>query len=185
MGTTLTKDLLEKYGTDYFVETGTFHGAGVDVAIAAGMSDIRSVETHYDFFAECKDRFCDDTRVQLWHGDSLDLLPMIIENISDRITFWLDAHDGNSPTSGKKRAPLLEEIEIIGQHPIKDHVILIDDVRLFGVGFWEGVTQIGVINALLKINPNYVVIYENSSAYPEDILVAYVDDRNTDNEESS
>ena len=176
MGTTLTKRILETYGTDYFVETGTFHGAGVEVAIEAGMSDIRSVETHYDFFIECKNAFCDDTRVQLWHGDSLDLLPTMIEGISDRITFWLDAHDGNSPTSGKNRAPLLEELKIIGQHPVKDHVILIDDVRLFGIGFWEGVTQINVVNAILAINPNYVVIYEDSSAFSEDILVAYVDE---------
>lgn len=170
---TLTEEVLYFYGTNYFVETGTYRGGAVELAIEAGFSDIRSVEIDLELFEHCRERFANDTRVTLYWGDSLDRLPEMICDIDEPITFWLDAHNGNSSTSGKMYAPILKELELISHHPVKDHVIIIDDVRLMGSTEW-GVTKEDVIEAIHKINPRYVINYEDSRAAEKDIMIAIV-----------
>jgi len=171
---TLPKALLEKYYSEYFVETGSFYGGAIQLAIECGFSDIRSIEVDPDLYAHCCDRFRHDLRVGLFLGDSARELPFVIEDIDDRITFWLDAHAGNSPTVGETLAPLLKELDIIARHPRRDHIIMIDDVRLFGKNYWGLVTEKAVLGGLRDINPDYKIVYENSKLYPDDILVAYV-----------
>jgi hypothetical protein len=174
MTTTITLDILLDYSTDYFVETGSFHGEAITVALAAGIANIRSVDICSAYFEECKAKFIDNPTVHLYLGDSLLLLPAMIYGIAAPITFWLDAHDGNGPIAGIERAPLLSELAIIGNHPVKSHVIIIDDIRLFGIGFWENVTYEKVMTALLTINPDYTVVVKDSAQYPNDIIVAYL-----------
>ena len=46
--------------------------------------------------------------------------------------FWLDGHYSAGITAkGEKETPIWEELEHICDHPIKNHVILIDDASLF------------------------------------------------------
>lgn len=171
---TLPLEVLQKYGTEYFVETGSFTGGAIEEAINASFSDIRSVEIDPGMYATCVDRFANDTRVTLYFGDSLDLLPEMIDDIDEKITFWLDAHAGNSPTAGRLAAPLLEELDIIAKHKRRDHVLLIDDVRLFGKRGWDFVTKYEVLERILAINSKYAIVYENSKGFERDILVAYI-----------
>lgn len=171
---TLPIELLYKYHNDYFVETGSFEGGAIQAAIDAGFSDIRSIEVDPGYFDHCSNRFQHDLRVTLFLGDSLELLPKMIEDITDPITFWLDAHYGNSPTNGSDPTPLISELQLIGQHPVKSHTIMIDDIRLFGKSGWEKITKFGVIDALLKINNKYEIVFENSLGYENDIIVAYI-----------
>lgn len=100
----------------------------------------------------------------------------MIAEIDEPITFWLDAHAGNSATAGRIYAPLLHELEIIGAHKIKDHVILIDDIRLFGQGIWVNISVDKVMAIIRAINPKYTFRFCDSRGYPQDILVAVVED---------
>jgi hypothetical protein len=96
----------------------------------------------------------------------------LLPGVTTRCTFWLDAHECGSGAGDAKDCPLLEELSLIAMHEIKEHTILIDDVRLFGTDSFPSVDQvIGIIKA---INPVYKIIYVNSSDFIEDILVAKV-----------
>ena len=60
------------------------------------------------------------------------MLPKILSNLRDRCIFWLDAHySGGVTAKGDLDTPIIKEIEIILEHPIRDHIILIDDAQYF------------------------------------------------------
>lgn len=64
-------------------------------------------------------------------GDTREHLKSILEQ-NDNLLFWLDAHWSGGDTYGEEdECPLIEELEIIFDYPDKNHVILIDDARLF------------------------------------------------------
>ena len=63
---------------------------------------------------------------------------------------------------------------MIGQHPIKTHTILIDDVRIFREPSNKfSVTLDQVIDSLHAINPDYQIGYDDGFQ-EKDILVAHV-----------
>ena len=185
-----------QYKNQIFLETGTFEGGGVWTALEMGFSTIISIEIDRDYFQKSRryietfgshevgEKIFDDDplffqfqsgqQVYLYLGDSMEVLPRILKNISTPITFWLDAHAGNTPTHGKILVPLLEELDIISKHPVKNHSFLIDDRRLMGVNYWGEVTQDKVISKLLEINENYVIEYIDSPHAAQDIIGAFV-----------
>jgi hypothetical protein len=72
---------------------------------------------------------------------------------------------------------LVKEIEAIAQSPCKEHVLIIDDIRLFDTFDWDFVSKDSVLEAIYKINPNYKLAYadgEETGELPNDILIASV-----------
>ena len=68
----------------------------------------------------------------------------------------------------------MRELDLIAEHHIKNHTILIDDVRCFGrdgVVDWSTVSLDLVVEALRKINPAYAISYEQGITR-NDVLVA-------------
>lgn len=124
-----------KYSTT-LIETGTCKGEGVQRALDAGFSLVRSVELHPDLFQHCKRRFNGNERVELWEGSSYEQLPKMITGVS---VFFLDAHPAGPNTAGHKE--WLEKDESVFQDTIikkelevilktgKTHCIIIDDVQ--------------------------------------------------------
>lgn len=54
----------------------------------------------------------------------------MLDNINERITFWLDGYYSCCDTAlGKYWSPLIQELEHIKNHSIKNHIILIDDMQ--------------------------------------------------------
>lgn len=159
-----------------FIETGSLQGKGIQAARDARFGKIISIELSRLFYDYCVKKFTGDTRVSLYHGDSAKLLPDILADIDERCTFWLDAH-----YSGDKTAPgvipLMAELLAIKDHHIKDHTIIIDDMRLirthaeqwgdfpFSAKDIEGV--------LHSINKDYNIHYEYGVA-ENDILIAEI-----------
>jgi hypothetical protein len=90
-------------------------------------------------------------------------LRVLLTSIFEPVVFWLDAH----PTCS---SPILDELAVIAQHPIKTHTILIDDRRLMQ-GWWRNVHEIQVLHALKAINPAYKIRYIDGHE-PDDIIVA-------------
>lgn len=181
---TLLPEVIAKYkNNDIFLETGSYKGGGIEVALNAGFDLVLSIEIHDKYHEICKDRFkqhIEDEKVQLYKGDCLSVLKEILPNIDEPITFWLDAHiDWECGVFGKTPSPLIYELQMIKElSPCKTHTILIDDMRVFrtkiGWGQYNPVGQAEIEAAILAINPEYKICYEPNIVQADDVLVAYI-----------
>lgn len=192
MSLSLSKEVLSRYAyNNYFIETGTFNGGGVQLAKEVGFNHIHSIEISPEFYSVAKKKFHNDKNVDIHLGDSLIVLPQILDSIREPITFFLDSHFFSfSPAEGwcgerlsPVDAPLPFELDIIKLHPIKTHTILVDDRRAMGSQFasgeklspeWVDITEELVIKKLLDINPDYNIYYVDSNNDKNDIIVAEI-----------
>ncbi|MEX2437750.1 MAG: hypothetical protein WD449_00690 [Candidatus Babeliales bacterium] len=171
----------ERFPNYYFVETGTFDGQGIRYALRARsalntFNEIHSVEIFKPFVDNARRNFLDQSKVIIWYGDSATKLWDVIKNMDKQITFWLDGHSGDSNPS-IKHTPIMEELEQIKRHPIKNHTILIDDMHVIGGVLFDYLTKEDLINKIMEINPRYVITYVaggDEGEYPNNIMVAYV-----------
>ena len=164
-----------KYTNQWFVETGSYYGDGIECALSAGFTSIFSIEITETFYNYCKERFKNESKVRLFFGDSVMKLWEVIQPIWGPATFYLDGHWDIDPneTRGLLDFPLLRELDIIATHPIKTHTIIIDDVRLINTLWNLGLDK--VIEMIYKINPKYKIHYEDGDAgRKNDVLVATV-----------
>jgi len=168
-------DFFKKFPNNYFLETGSYLGYGVDQAIKAGFKNILSIEINEEYHNKCIQKFKGNPNVKLFLGDSRKILWDMIKDINDQITFWLDSHYfilQDVPTGGTL-STLEEEINIIARHPVKTHKILIDDVRLWKSDY--GINKEDIMNRIKKINSNYGFTWETGTpTLPNDIMVAQV-----------
>jgi len=165
---TLSTSVLGKYMNFVFVETGTYLGGGVQVALNTGFQEIHSIEKHEPFYRDAKILFANYDNVNLYLGDTLDLLEGIISEIYEPITFWLDGHEHPDGASGKVRVPIMEELAIIKRHHIKTHKLLIDDIGLCETvhsnwmgDSWKAIKLENIKKAVLDINSGYSFNYED------------------------
>lgn len=74
-----------------------------------------------------------DGKLTLINNDSVEAMKELVPSIDQPICFWLDAHSGAQKYArGVIDVPLLQELEVIKNHPIKNHIIAIDDAHMFG-----------------------------------------------------
>jgi hypothetical protein len=139
-------DMIRKrHGLKAFVETGTGDGTGVAVALAAGFEQVETVEIVRELVGAARVRFGRHPGVRVWHGDSREVLPMLLAKLpQEPVLFWLDAHFpgadyGMGTYEGEaeagRRLPLAEEVALISgaRSGIRD-VVLIDDARIYQPG---------------------------------------------------
>ena len=173
--TTLSKEVLSKYPNPYFLETGTANGDCVRLALEMGFSKIFSIELDESLQKENIQKyklFVDSGRINLVTGDSLQEISNITPSLDKSTTFWLDAHQDFGP-KGVKRCPLYEELSAIKYSNIKTHTILIDDMRMLGQWWGEGISVGELKERILEINPNYKFTFEDGFT-SSDILAAFV-----------
>ena len=84
--------LFEKYVNPIFVETGTYKGDSVQEALDVGFKKVYTIELDDGRYEKCVKRFANNPNVHLYHGDTLEILPKVLELVDERATFWLDAH---------------------------------------------------------------------------------------------
>ena len=158
-----------------FVETGTFGGDGIQKALDAGFEQVRSIEVHPNLIAGARQRFNDRPNVKIYQGDSSCDLWSVIADLDQPATFWLDAHICPPREDGGKNCPLIEELEQIRRHPIKTHVILIDDMHCCHTQLFDFMGREHFIQKLLEINPDYHICYVdggNDGEYKNNVMVA-------------
>jgi hypothetical protein len=121
--------------------------------------------------------------IELINSDSVTGLKNLLPSINEPCCFWLDAHAGAAKYArGPKDVPLLDELQIIANHHIKNHIIAIDDAHLFGkmqidkntqnkICDYTEITEENIVKQIKKINPNYTVGY--IEPYQHLMLVAY------------
>ena len=79
-----------------------------------------------------------------------------------------------------KKCPLLEELSAIGSLERKDHIILIDDLRIINTAFPWGEASYGNIDFLEQIKIKILSINENykfstlNGHLQNDVLIAYL-----------
>jgi hypothetical protein len=143
--------LFKKYKGDHklFFETGTHKGDGVQNALNMGFEEVISVEILPELYEGCVKRFKNNNKIHLFLGDSNERMEEMLELIKEPSLIFLDGHFNNGD-------PLWKELEILKNHPIKTHTIIVDDMpNYYGNG--EKVKE-----KLLEINPNYTLVYEDS-----------------------
>ncbi len=158
-----------------FVETGTYYGSSVQKALDVGFSEVRTIENDINNFQYCVERFKGLGQVKVYYGDSSQYLWVLIHDINEPVTFWLDAHIYPPRADGGKNCPLMEELEQIRLHPIKTHTILIDDMHCCGTESFDYLTKADIIKKVLEINPNYEISFVpggDQGEYPVNVMVA-------------
>jgi hypothetical protein len=147
-------------------------GCTVHIAVCLGFPRVISIEIDPKHHERAKQLFSQNSKVELLLGNSALLLKDVLQKVETPATFWLDAHE--SPLFGG--TPILDELRIIREHPLKNHTILIDDIRIIRHNdSWaktSSVTEKKIIEAILAINPDYVISYEDDECAREDVLVA-------------
>jgi hypothetical protein len=148
-----------------FVETGTFKGSGIRTALNCGFEEIHSIEIDPTIHARAQKMFASCPNVHLHLGDSADLLWPVIRGINEPITFWLDGHFEPGFTLGKTEVPIMEELDAVSMHHLKNHAILIDDINQVGLdpdpawkahgNCWKDIALDKIRSSILRINPSY------------------------------
>ncbi len=134
-------------------------------ALTKNFNKCCSVEINKEFIDIATKKFqieIDNDKLKLFEGDSKNLKNYLSElNLSndDRILFFLDSHGSGHG------CPLVEELDAISNLERKDHIILIDDVRIIRSCVWgdnryDSKTFENILKKkLLDINPNYQFSY--------------------------
>jgi hypothetical protein len=125
----------EKFSPAVFIETGTYKGDMV-YAMLDQFEEIFSIELDRALFEKAQRRFSEYSHVHIMHGQSGELLPAILRDVTQPCLFWLDAHwSGGSTAKGELETPIIQELQCILNHTnAEDHIILIDDARCFKGG---------------------------------------------------
>jgi hypothetical protein len=169
-----SRDVFAKYLNPCFIETGSYYGDGIQMALDAGFEMVYSIELSPEFYEHCKNRFASQSSVLILQGDSTTVLPELLKQINDPATFWLDGHYSWGNTArGNTNSPILAELEAIKQHQVKTHTILVDDIRQCGTIEFDYVELEDIIDKILEINPDYVISFEDG-VVPNDVLIAKV-----------
>lgn len=167
-------EVFAKYPNKYFVETGSYTGCGIHMAMNVGFEKIFSIELSPHHYKNCVERFAGCANVKLFFGDSSELLGFMIREIDAPATFWLDGHFSSGTTAkGETNTPLIRELDQIKNHPIKNHTILIDDIRCLNTNDFDFISLDQLLSKLKEINPNYLITYEDGYC-ANDVLVARV-----------
>jgi hypothetical protein len=124
-------DHARRFGTSTLVETGTYQGAMID-AVRESFKAVHSIELAEPLYEAAAAKYDGDDAIHIHLGDSGEVLAPLLAAIDAPCLFWLDGHYSEGFTAcGTEASPVLRELETIWAHPIRGHVVLIDDARCF------------------------------------------------------
>ena len=139
------------------IETGTFKGHMIEASLYR-FKKIISIELDHELYEQAKGKFRNYNHVNILNGDSTIVLPQVLKNLEEEAIFWLDGHFSEGETAkGELETPIMSELKSIFAHRIKNHVILIDDARLFN-GTHDYPT-IGYLRDYIARTDNYLKFY--------------------------
>lgn len=142
------KKIREDFNINTLVETGTYKGYSVNLALKYGFKKILSVDIFEDYYNLAKETF-KEYNVKLFFGKSVDKLPEMLQELykDENVLFWLDAHlpsvHGCGEYSLEVEFPLEDELKVILKNrDTRGDYFLIDDLRMyedgeFTNGNWE------------------------------------------------
>jgi hypothetical protein len=138
-----------------FIETGTYIGDTVEY-VKNDFEKIFTIELSDKYADESTERFKNDSKIKVIKGDSKIELTKLLTDINEPCVFWLDGHYSYADTAlSNKKTPILEEINPILLKP-ENHIILIDDARLF-IGRHNYPTIFSFVNFVRRYNKSYKI----------------------------
>ena len=124
-------ELSKDFKGGIFVETGTFLGQTTEY-LTTHFRQIYTIELSEALYQQAKKRLGKYQCIEQIHGDSATALADILNKIDEPSVFYLDGHySGGITAKTNKVTPIFEELSYIFNHPIKDHLIIVDDARCF------------------------------------------------------
>ena len=112
-----------------FVETGTYIG---DTSFWASsiFDNVFTIEIDPEMSEKAASRLKSIKNIEVITGNSLKIIPDLLQKIDGLTLFWLDGHYSGLGTGGVDfECPLMHEIEAISV--LDEPIIFIDDARLF------------------------------------------------------
>ena len=123
--------LAREHKAELFIETGTLFGDMV-YAMRHTFKRLVSIELDDWLFNRARRRFQRYPHIRILHGDSGRRIVEVLAEVRQNCLFWLDAHySGGITAHGEAMTPIFDEIRAILNHEIKNHIVVIDDARLF------------------------------------------------------
>jgi hypothetical protein len=142
----------------HFIETGTYLGQ-TTLAMSEVFETCHTIEFDPDLFNRAKANLAGVKNIQAYCGDSAKILPTILSELKEPAVFWLDAHySGGETGRAGLDTPIMRELGTIFAHPIKEHVILVDDARDF-LGINDYPTIKTLLKAISEQSPYIVTIF--------------------------
>jgi hypothetical protein len=123
------REYARRYGLRTMIETGTYYGEMV-AAVRNDFDWIYSIEFDPELARRAARRFASDSRIHVIEGDSQKVLPDLLKSISEPALFWLDAGYWGWVNLARDPERLSAEVEAALSHPVKGHVVLMDDARM-------------------------------------------------------
>jgi hypothetical protein len=102
-------------------------------ALRHGFDRVETIELEPTLARLAEIRFRRTPSIHVHAGDSAAVLPRILETLAEPALFWLDAHPSTDRTA-HGTIPLRDELAAIAAHPVRGHVVLIDDLQYLGEG---------------------------------------------------
>jgi hypothetical protein len=148
------RDYARRYGLRALIETGTYYGDTI-WRVRRDFDRIVSIEIDPRLSAKARDRFRSQPHLEFVVGDSGVKLREVLTTVTQPSLFWLDGHYSGEITSrGELDSPIEQELEHIWRHPVRRHVILIDDAHEFvGQGGYPTIDQLR--DAVRKARPDW------------------------------
>lgn len=159
------------------VETGTYKGDSADL-LARTFGRCSTIELQPELAERARQRFADRSEVAVLEGSSRDHLGAALTEPS---FVWLDAHWSAGGTAGEDDpCPLLDELSTIRASG-HEHVVAVDDLRLFGMpeAGWPGIAEVvaampgtvfAVDDVLVGVPPGLAASFPTSGFRQETML---------------
>jgi hypothetical protein len=149
----VVRHYVESRGARYFVETGTFLGSMVEHIAETGAKCI-TIEIDDVIHDRALAMLKRKKNIHCLKGDSAVVLPEVLKAIDQPAVFWLDGHySGGFTGKAEIDTPVSAELQMILDHGVKGHVILIDDARDFTGQ--DGYPRLSTLLALFEDHAEY------------------------------
>lgn len=181
--------LRNKFNIQTAIETGTFMGEATSW-LAERFHKVITIDISKEFQKQAKERCNKFTNIEYLSGDSRNMLPVVMNRISNSCLFWLDAHNTIQVYGpGPDDCPLLEELTCIFASPF-DHFIIVDDLNAFlptekkihhpkkplDVDIWPPIKQITELSNKFNYECYGVILYDVMAIVPKN----YIEEINID-----
>lgn len=128
----IIKSLGLKYNIHIIVETGTYLGQSTQ-SFAKEFHKVYSIELDLQLYKYSKNKLRKRKNITLLCGNSKEMLPRILSDLTGPSVFFLDGHaSGGVTSSGEEPSPIKYELQLLENfYFIKDSIIICDDARGF------------------------------------------------------
>lgn len=132
----MSLEMLKKYSSDIFVETGSKSGGtAVRAVTLCGFKEAHTIEIDKVRYDQCVRAVRKYRNIHLYFGDSAIWFPKIMEKITGPCTIWLDAHPMIDYLDFKN-TPLLQNVLVLQQMKANGKLptnfrVLMDDLRCY------------------------------------------------------